>query len=167
MRIMIDTNILFSAAVFHSQKINDMIEKIIEEHTLIICSYVVDELYRVVRRKKPNLVGAIDLFLSKLSFEHVFSPKTIEGDKLFAIRDEDDYIILHTAIIEDVDLFITGDTDFYEVVIERPEILSPAEFLETLARIERIENGKAEMAGPFKTFDEYKAWVEADDDDEV
>ena len=38
---------------------------------------------------------------------------------------------------------------------------------ETLARIERIENGTAEMAGPFKTFDEYKAWAEADDAAEV
>lgn len=38
---------------------------------------------------------------------------------------------------------------------------------ETLALIERIENGTAEMAGPFKTFDEYKAWVNEDDDAEV
>ncbi len=100
MRIMIDTNILFSAAVFRSQTINTVIEKITTEHTLVICSYVVDELYRVVKRKKPNRVGAIDRFFSKLSFEHVFSPKIVEGEKLFSIRDEDDYIILHTAILE-------------------------------------------------------------------
>jgi addiction module RelB/DinJ family antitoxin len=37
---------------------------------------------------------------------------------------------------------------------------------EVLERIERIENGTAEMAGPFKTFEEYKAWLEADDDDD-
>ena len=35
---------------------------------------------------------------------------------------------------------------------------------ETLARIELIENGNAEMAGPFETFDEYKAWLAADDE---
>jgi hypothetical protein len=38
---------------------------------------------------------------------------------------------------------------------------------ETLVRIERIENGIAEMAGPFKTFEDYKAWVDADDAAEV
>jgi DNA-damage-inducible protein J len=38
---------------------------------------------------------------------------------------------------------------------------------ETLARIERIENGMAEMVGPFKTFEEYKAWVNADDIAEI
>jgi addiction module RelB/DinJ family antitoxin len=33
---------------------------------------------------------------------------------------------------------------------------------DTLALIERIENGTAEMAGPFNTFDEYKAWVSSE-----
>jgi len=38
---------------------------------------------------------------------------------------------------------------------------------ETIALIDSIENGTAEMAGPF-TYDEYKAWLdEVDDDDEV
>ena len=36
---------------------------------------------------------------------------------------------------------------------------------ETLALIERIENGTAEMVGPFETFDEYKAWLRATDDE--
>ena len=36
---------------------------------------------------------------------------------------------------------------------------------ETLALLERIENGEAEMAGPFETFEAYKAWLEAGDDE--
>ena len=38
---------------------------------------------------------------------------------------------------------------------------------ETLALIERIESGEAEMAGPFDTFEEYKGWLSRGDDDEV
>ena len=38
---------------------------------------------------------------------------------------------------------------------------------QTLALIERIENGTADMAGPFKTFEEFKAWMESDDEDEI
>jgi DNA-damage-inducible protein J len=37
---------------------------------------------------------------------------------------------------------------------------------ETLALLDRIERGEAEMAGPFSTFEEYKAWLAEDDDDE-
>ena len=36
---------------------------------------------------------------------------------------------------------------------------------ETLALIERIESGAAEMAGPFETFEEYKTWLEASEDE--
>ena len=40
-----------------------------------------------------------------------------------------DYPILYTAIVEDVDVFITGDEDFDEVVIDKPEIMTAAEFI--------------------------------------
>ena len=49
---------------------------------------------------------------------------------MFEIRDKDDYIILHTSIIEDVDVFITGDKDFEDIDIEKTEILTATEFIE-------------------------------------
>lgn len=52
------------------------------------------------------------------------------GTGLFDIRDKDDYIILYTAIIEDVDIFITGDKDFDDIDIDKPEIMNATEFLE-------------------------------------
>ncbi len=94
-----------------------------------MCSYVVDEIYNVVERKFPKHKGTMNRFLSKLSFDLVYSPKEIEGERLFDIRDENNYIILYTAIIEDVDVLITGDKDFVAVDIDRPEILTPTEFL--------------------------------------
>ncbi len=39
-------------------------------------------------------------------------------------------MVLHTAIITDVDILITGDKDFKDIEIERPEILTPKEFLD-------------------------------------
>ena len=58
----------------------------------------------------------------------VHSPTQIKN-KLFKIRDDNDYIILHTAIMENVDIFITGDKDFYEIDIDKPKIISVSEFL--------------------------------------
>ena len=43
--------------------------------------------------------------------------------------------ILYTAIIENVDILITGDKDFKDVKIERPEILTCTEFLEKYTNI--------------------------------
>ncbi len=67
--------------------------------------------------------------MAGVSFELVYTPKVMETG-LFEIRDEKDYPVLYTAIVEDVDILITGDKDFAEVNVERPEIMTPTEFLE-------------------------------------
>ena len=45
------------------------------------------------------------------------------------MRDIKDLPILVTAINEDVDIFLTGDADFSSVEIDRPEIMTPSEFM--------------------------------------
>lgn len=129
MRVMLDTNILISAFVFKSNTINEVIKKLSEEHEIIIASYCIDELKEVVSKKFKVELNKIDKFLRKFPFDLVYSPDETE-EKLFEIRDEYDYIILHTAIIENVDVLITGDKDFKEVEIEQPEILTAREFLD-------------------------------------
>jgi predicted nucleic acid-binding protein len=42
----------------------------------------------------------------------------------------DDLPILATAIIEDVDILLTGDKDFEGLGLDRPEIVTPSQFLE-------------------------------------
>lgn len=49
-------------------------------------------------------------------------------ESIFSIRDGKDYPVLYTAIIEDVDILITGDKDFSDIHMDKPEIMTPAEF---------------------------------------
>ncbi|HAP03195.1 MAG TPA: putative toxin-antitoxin system toxin component, PIN family [Lachnospiraceae bacterium] len=129
MRVMLDTNVLISALLFPGSKINAMMNCIFTQHQLVLSSYVVDELKRVVKRKFPQKENAINKLLMLMSFEYVYTPNDIEGG-LFDIRDEKDYPVLYTAIIEDVDVLITGDKDFSDIDIERPEIMTPTDFIE-------------------------------------
>lgn len=129
MRVMIDTNVLLSALLFPGRQMNTLIEKITTEHQLVLSSYVVDELMNVTRRKFKRKEQAVDSLLSRLPYELVYTPEHPEPG-LFDIRDEMDYPVLYSAITEDVDVFITGDKDFDGLGLEKPEILSPAEFLE-------------------------------------
>ena len=64
-----------------------------------------------------------------MSFEYVYTPDEIDRE-MFMIRDVKDYPVLYTAVIEDVDILITGDKDFADINIEKPEILTPTEFVE-------------------------------------
>ena len=125
---MLDTNVLISMMVFKS--FNAVIDKITQKHSIVLCSYVIDELHEVIERKFPNKQKDIEKFLMKLPFELVYTPKMIEEHDLFKIRDVDDEKVLYSAIIADVDILLTGDKDFSDIEIEKPEILTPSAFLE-------------------------------------
>ena len=83
----------------------------------------------MVQRKFSFKAAVVDDLLAKMSYELVYTPEQIK-DRLFQIRDKKDYPVLYTALVENVDILITGDKDFAEVEIERPEILTPAEFMD-------------------------------------
>ena len=129
MRVMVDTNVLVSALLFPSPLMNRVIYKITTDHRLVLSSYVIDELLNVTRRRFPNRTEAVDLLLKRLPYELVRTPERPDGG-LFHIRDEKDYPVLYSAVTEDIDIFITGDRDFDELIMERPKIVGPAEFLE-------------------------------------
>lgn len=126
---MVDTNVLISLLVFSSKKMNQMMECIFREHQLVLSSYIVEELKDVVKRKFPNKVGVVDTLLAKMNYEYVYTPDILD-ETLFEIRDVKDYPVLYTAILEDVDILVTGDSDFSDVDVEKPEVLTPAKFLE-------------------------------------
>ncbi len=128
MRVMLDTNVLLSALLFPGERMDRMMQCIFEEHRLVLSSFVVDELNYVVRRKFPGKLKTVDGLLSAMGFELVYTPREMKQG-LFDIRDAKDYPVLYTAIQEDVDILITGDKDFASVNVERPEILTPAQFM--------------------------------------
>lgn len=129
MRIMLDTNVIISALLFPSARMDRLFQTIVINHTMVISSYVIDELHEVVKRKFPQKEAVVECLLASMSYEFVYTPKCI-SDSLVYIRDVKDYPVIHTAIVEAVDILITGDKDFGELDIEKPEIMTPNEFLE-------------------------------------
>ena len=75
MRVMVDTNILLSAALFPDGRMNEPIWKAAVENRLVLSSYVIDELIDVIRRKFPYQEKAADTFLSRIPYELVYTPK--------------------------------------------------------------------------------------------
>ena len=128
MRIMFDTNILISAIIFSNDAMDLLMSKASLSYQIVLSSYIIDELLDVAARKFPNKVRDIDRFLTRLPYELVYTPREIPYD-LFAIRDVNDYPVLYSAIIGDVDIFITGDSDFLVVEIDGLEIITPSTFL--------------------------------------
>lgn len=129
MRIMLDTNVLISMVLFRGKGFLQMLEYITQNHSLVLSTFVIDELIEVTNRKFPSKRPIIDYFLSNLSYELVYTPTYIPSN-LFHIRDSNDYPVLYSAITNDIDVLITGDKDFQEICIDSPEILTPTEFIQ-------------------------------------
>ncbi len=119
---------LVSLLLFPNPRMTAMMEHIFTDHTLVLSSFVVTELKDVVRRKFPKQEKAVEKLLANMSYDFVYTPEEMD-ETLFSIRDTKDYPVLYSAILEDVDLLITGDKDFTGIAIEKPEILTPSDFI--------------------------------------
>jgi putative PIN family toxin of toxin-antitoxin system len=130
MKVMLDTNVLITAGIFGSEYYSDVTAQIAEKHMLVLSSQIIDELWLVADEKFPEKKSVLERFLNRLSYEISYTPTEIEIGAYPEIRDKSDYPILASAIIADVDVFITNDKDFGSIKIERPEIMRLMEFQE-------------------------------------
>ncbi len=51
MKVMLDTNILISAFIFKSNKMNNLIYELSKKHEIVICSYTIEELKELFENK--------------------------------------------------------------------------------------------------------------------
>lgn len=130
MRIMLDTNILISIIFFPSGMTREFIRQVGLGNRIVLCDYVIEELRIVVDRKFPERKKILEQFFYELPFELVYTPKDLNMEDYPAVRDSKDTPILATAILENIDILITGDKDLRVVETEYPEIMTMSEFIE-------------------------------------
>ena len=126
---MLDTSALISLYVFQTENMSRF-KTCLVKHQVVFCSYVIDETKDVVARKFPDKLQDLDEFFRTFPFDMSYTPDNINASEYPAIRDELDLPILASAILEDVDVLISRDKDFLVVETERPEILTPNDFVE-------------------------------------
>lgn len=131
MKILIDTNILISAALSsNGTPFKAYVKAVSYPNNGIICEQNIDELRRIFNRKFPKKLSALEGFLALAlpALEIVPTPET-ETESESKIRDVMDRPILRAAINAHADVILTGDKDFLESGIENPKILTASEFL--------------------------------------
>jgi len=131
MKILLDTNILLSAALFPDGAAARAYWKAVSfPNKGVVCDWNIEELHKVFRRKFPNRLNCLYQFLSTaaMSFEVVTTPVDEVPDEQ-KIRDVKDRPILRAAQACRADILLTGDKDFLEAEVANPKILSPAQFL--------------------------------------
>ncbi len=132
MRVLIDTNVLFSAALNpNGTTFQAYVKAVTPPNTGIICRQNIEELRRTFNRKLPHKIQALESFLavSMLMLEVVPVPETVHAIEE-QVRDVNDRPILRAAIHAKADVILTGDKDLLEADLKRPLACTPAQFLD-------------------------------------
>lgn len=114
MRILVDTNILFSALVFPRSRPAQALLHVADNHEMVLCDRNITELRDILGRKAPKFLPDAEVLLAEMSYELI--PAVNHAEKL--IRDAKDQPILNAAIVSDVDIILTGDKDFLSLEME-------------------------------------------------
>ena len=131
MRILVDTNILISAALnAKGTPYKAFLKAVTHPNKGLICDQNIEELRRIFNRKFPDKIKILEHFLSiaLLAMEVVSTPKD-EIEEEYKIRDVVDRPILRAAIKAQADILLTGDKDFLESSVKVPKIMTATEFL--------------------------------------
>ena len=126
MRILVDTNILFSALLFPHSKPAQALLYAVDHHEIVLCDRNITELRDILKRKAPKYLPDAEVLIAELPYELI--PAVDHAEKL--IRDAKDQPILNAATVADVDAILTGDKDFLSLEMEHPRCLTAAQFLE-------------------------------------
>jgi len=125
---MLDTNIIISTGIFSVNKSTLHVFSIADKYDIVLSTQIIEELHTVIERKFQNKKPDLERFLKSLNYEIAMTPKNIDDGIYPKIRDNKDYPIFASAIIADVDVFITDDKDFSTIDIKRPKIMTLFEF---------------------------------------
>ena len=132
MKVMIDTNVIISAAL---SPLGIAAQSMYKAMTLpfkpVVCDYIIDEIHRKFQEKFPKENVQLEAFLYGIIQNFEIIPASMEEFELEKkIRDVKDRPILRAALDIGVDYLLTGDKDFLESEIATPKIICPADFLE-------------------------------------
>lgn len=125
LRILVDTNVLFSALLFPKSKPAQALLYIADNHEMVLCDRNIAEIREILKRKAPKLLPDAEVLLAEMSYELI--PAIDHAEKL--IRDAKDQPILNAAIVSDVDIILTGDKDFLSLGMEHQKCMTVSQFL--------------------------------------
>ncbi|MGH9424881.1 MAG: putative toxin-antitoxin system toxin component, PIN family [Terriglobia bacterium] len=120
MKVFLDTNVVVSG--FATRGLcADVLRLVLAEHELITGEVVLQEVQRVLTQKihlSEPLVAEILAFLENQTVQA--KPKTTPSIR---IRDQNDLMVLATALAAKADVLVTGDRDLLDVSEQVPDVL--------------------------------------------
>ena len=133
MKIVVDTNILLSAAFFPQGIVSEVMLAIADGHELILSNTVMEEAKMAAAKKFPAKIDLLETYFAKLNYRYQEVLPTDVQNLQADIDDPKDKHVLAAAFLARAPLIVTGDKHFFSRTYPRIEILTPADFLKKYA----------------------------------
>jgi putative PIN family toxin of toxin-antitoxin system len=130
MRVLLDTNVLASAAVTRGL-CADVLREVLAEHELVVCPQILAELRRILYSKFGMPKELIEKFVGLLQQDTICTqPRTLPK---LSLKDKDDLGILAAAKSGEAQVIVTGDRELQNLrQFSGIRIVSPRQFWEEL-----------------------------------
>jgi len=132
MRVLIDSNVLFSAIYRKGSVPHQAYRKAVEiPYQCLICEESITDLRDAFNEKFPQLFDDMEDFIemAKLAVDIIAVPEAVHPDEAL-LRDPDDALILRAAVAANADIIVSGDLEFMESDVTYSTIMTPAQFLQ-------------------------------------
>jgi uncharacterized protein len=130
MRVLLDTNVLASAAATRGL-CADVLWEVLVEHELIVCPQILSELRRILRDKFAAPSELIEDFVGLLQQDAIIASQ--DDLPKVALKDKDDLGILAAAKSGDAHVIVTGDKELQNLrQFSGIKIVSPRQFWQQL-----------------------------------
>ena len=121
---MIDTNVIISAVYNTNSLPAQVVRTVSQVHAHVTTDYILNECRTIIRQKLPHELPIFEELITGLNLEIVPSAATAN----ITLNDPKDQPIIDAAMASNVDVLITGDKGFFKFDIQRPKIMTPAQF---------------------------------------
>jgi putative PIN family toxin of toxin-antitoxin system len=130
-RVVVDTNVLVSALIKKGKPL-ELVQRLLDKHTVILSSQILAELADVLSRDKFTITSdQIDWFISLLLKKSTVA--SVSGNLKVILEDPDDNIVLLTAVNGKADYIVSGDKHLLTIrKFEGIEIVTVSQMLEIL-----------------------------------
>ena len=131
-RVDIDTDVLISALI-NNGKSRKLFLKLLEEHTVILCSQMLAELADVISRDKFSVTRSqVDRFISILVKKATIV--SVSSIPKVMLEDPDDDVVLATALSGKAEYIVSGDKHLLKIACyEKTQIVSVNHFIQIIA----------------------------------
>ena len=140
MRVLLDSSFIYSALTSNGTS-RKVFLHLIQNHVVMLSDYIIIEIERNLRKKvgKNKSMEVMENFHELVELSYIIKKDKYSSNMLISLKkiSKKDAPILACALLDEVDILLTGDKEFRNLDLDNLNTIGPSEFMKSY--IERCQ----------------------------